>query len=468
MSSCDKDSSGSIPDDRSQQPEAPSIPSTMNKSASSRGKARTRSNGGSRGPIATACEACRRRKSKCVRRSRAGNSEEPCFACDFEASIVPLVFQDLSALQARFDFVGQRLDKLSPEDQLRCRLIWSAAAQQVASENSPDETVAKQTLVQAQTAADSLAIWSKPSFDNCLNLLLLFFVTSGGELTSREANYYLAFSCQHFEHVYHKPADLYDSMGRPQWTAATLALSDLASALELKSFPHIPKKHYAVFGPEGDSLPRTETLRDLLRESPTLFVDSVYSLIPHYLYTGRTVADHFARSVSTVTVEEDIEVVQQAWNSVDEWQRWVLTCNRIILSDNELTMEAKKMSKASLTFYWLPYVWLEHSILEVLCPRLELLSTAANDADLDDVDLLAKLKSLTSLCSMAQTRCQQTLCFYLGFSRNRDGVQPFSSSAGFQFSASRLKLVAHTLLVSPLDQVELFSLGALDKLASVT
>jgi len=97
-----------------------------------------------------------------------------------------------------------------------------------------------QVLKTAQDAADEAAIWRKPTRSNLTSLLLLFFVTASGDLTSIDAEYYLSAACSHFRNVFPRFESLANtSTGILEWNAFALAISDAARALETRTSPFL-------------------------------------------------------------------------------------------------------------------------------------------------------------------------------------------------------------------------------------
>jgi len=97
-----------------------------------------------------------------------------------------------------------------------------------------------QVLKSAQEGADEAAIWRKPTRSNLTSLLLLFFVTASGDLTSIDAEYYLMAACSHFRNVFSNFESLANtSTGIPEWNVWATAIGDAARALETRTSPFL-------------------------------------------------------------------------------------------------------------------------------------------------------------------------------------------------------------------------------------
>ncbi|BGO94985.1 hypothetical protein NBRC10512_006829 [Rhodotorula toruloides] len=205
---------------------------------------------GKRGPAASSCDSCRRRRIACRRRS--GESSGPCESCEkkglscvfgsygpgradivkaFNPSILtgppsvdsrladaelanslglellalygdggsngrstalyPLPIFDYASLATRFQMRGGRLSELSRDDQLLCRIIFASAVPhwQSTASATPDtrKALARQLLSAAQESADTLGIWRKPGSISTKSLLMLQQIVNGGDIASDES-----------------------------------------------------------------------------------------------------------------------------------------------------------------------------------------------------------------------------------------------------------------------------------------
>uniref|UniRef100_A0A0K3CQI5 BY PROTMAP: gi/472584225/gb/EMS21831.1/ transcription factor [Rhodosporidium toruloides NP11] gi/647394449/emb/CDR35679.1/ RHTO0S01e04720g1_1 [Rhodosporidium toruloides] n=1 Tax=Rhodotorula toruloides TaxID=5286 RepID=A0A0K3CQI5_RHOTO len=205
---------------------------------------------GKRGPAASSCDACRRRRIACRRRS--GDSNGPCESCEKKGlscvsgsygpsradivkasgpstlagpssvdsrladdelakslglellmlygdggsdgrsmALYPLPIFDYASLATRFKTRGGRLSELSRDDQLVCRIIFASAAphwQSTASATPETRTaLSRQLLSAAQESADMLGIWRKPGSTSTKSLLMLQQIMNGGDIASDES-----------------------------------------------------------------------------------------------------------------------------------------------------------------------------------------------------------------------------------------------------------------------------------------
>jgi hypothetical protein len=97
-----------------------------------------------------------------------------------------------------------------------------------------------QVLKIAQETADESAIWRKPTRSNLTSLLLLFFITASGDLTSLEAEHYLSAACSQFRSLFPNFDSLVNvATGVPEWSVWATGIADVARALETRTFPFL-------------------------------------------------------------------------------------------------------------------------------------------------------------------------------------------------------------------------------------
>lgn len=135
----------------------------------------------------------------------------------------------------------------------------------------------------------------------------------------------------------------------------------------------------------------------------------------------------------------------------------------------------------------MPCILLDFYALSYLRDRVTALQNDSNDYHQAPLDS-TKLRSYTSLHSIASSRCTRVLCALLRLTRvslnislgessrfadyfqsqNQKGIYLLVATAGHEFSISRIRDLALILLEADVDDWDLFPLGLSDKLASVT
>lgn len=79
-------------------------------------------------------------------------------------------------------------------------------------------------------------MWRTPTRQNVVTLVLLYFATANGDLTSSEAQYYLSAACQHLRSLY-KSVDPSSSplAGGSDWLPISSALHDALRSIEART-----------------------------------------------------------------------------------------------------------------------------------------------------------------------------------------------------------------------------------------
>ncbi|GAA5991063.1 hypothetical protein JCM5350_005413 [Sporobolomyces pararoseus] len=487
---------------------------------------------GRRGPVPTSCDRCRKLRVKCIRKLGGRLGEETCTQCEkrsaectvsneinhsrkavtprsrstslaisppaeqsiirrqvsgakanrfFDlyvttlgtANFIPLCIHDAFKLRTRFEDSGKDFDKLDQDDQLRCRLVFAAAATRFRSiEANEDGSTAIDLFKTAQEAADELAIWRRPTRPNLASLLLLFYLAASGELTSLEAKYYFSAACSHFSILFPTFDSIHNSTF--EWGAYTVPLIDVVVALESRSSPTLTdrsQRDIAVLSHDKvpNYLPPPGLLASFLPNHPAKVVALCSQSVTYYVYTARLLAYRIAESFEEDLPQEDFDVLEQVWTRLDRYNAWATECLALANTstaegDASMTLSALK---SAFVVIWMPCILLDFYALSYLRDRVTALQNDSNDYHQAPLDS-TKLRSYTSLHSIASSRCTRVLCALLRLTRNQKGIYLLVATAGHEFSISRIRDLALILLEADVDDWDLFPLGLSDKLASVT
>ncbi|GAA5879022.1 hypothetical protein JCM3774_004472 [Rhodotorula dairenensis] len=117
---------------------------------------------------------------------------------------VDLPVVDFWELLDKYNDVGQRLDRLSPVDQLLCRITYAFAAplhlpDRLAGNSRRD--IANRLLQEAEALADSLHIWRKVELGHVASLILLSRAKGTGHYTDSESMPYLSAAVAQFRQL---------------------------------------------------------------------------------------------------------------------------------------------------------------------------------------------------------------------------------------------------------------------------
>lgn len=139
---------------------------------------------------------------------------------------------------------GQKLEHLTPIDQLQCRIVYATAApihlpDRIAGDTR--RTVARQLRQDAESMADSLAIWRKPDPRHVAPLVLLYKTFSTEDNKNDDAVPYLAAAISHCRVLAGR------ERSQPTVTAGgatvnvswTLIIMDVLSSMERGRKPHL-------------------------------------------------------------------------------------------------------------------------------------------------------------------------------------------------------------------------------------
>ncbi|GAA5869140.1 hypothetical protein JCM16303_000371 [Sporobolomyces ruberrimus] len=387
----------------------------------------------------------------------------------FEANVIPLLFQSTQHLRNRFEAVGQQLTALEPYDQLRCRLIFASSFRRLGLTVSPTDgkSSSTQVLESAQQLADTAGIWRIPTHQNFTNLLLLYTLVANGDLTSPEADHYLSAACSQFRHIFVLGDDdlvkpVSSSRG---WGAYTLAISDLSAALERRTAPYLSDREFSLFtrNREPYYLPAPDSLRRFIPHALSKLVDQCIHPMTYYLRLARTLAIHFSLEVD----QQDDNRLLSAFDEMDAYRVWWQGCMTVLRSQ-PMSVVFRATAESAITLNYVLGLMLEFSTRDYLSSKLEKLSLDLSRGGMQSVNLPAAPPIVSSLLAISESRCARALALFLRQTRKRNGFYLLVASVGCLCSVNQFNALAATLCESSPNNYELFPLGPLDKLASVT
>ncbi|GAA5829617.1 hypothetical protein JCM5353_003100 [Sporobolomyces roseus] len=469
------------------------------------GSPKPRAAPGARGPVPRACQWCRRLRAKCVFSNGGRIGEARCNACvkkdrpvpaprveqaivstqlssaagsylfdlyfdaskpGVESNILPILFHDGRSLQARYALVGRKLELLNPSEQLRCRLVWAASSKRWQPNQLDDgKAISAQILQGAQEQADSAAIWRRPTIANFISLHLLFGLTANGNFKDADAQYYLLNACQHFGTLFPTPSSFTSQVNEKQgWAAYSVATVDAAIALENGTAPHLSDQAFATFPTDRTPYEGTSPaflLRFSPHADPQRINQGVHPL-SSYLKVARSLAQHFSRLELSVANQQNFQLLLETFRWMDSYERWAVE-SLALHNSQEVPHLVKTGAQSAITLLYIPCLMLEFSVREHLRRRV----SAAENENVGGFPS-ESIASLISFLDATEERCQRSLCKFLRHTRNREGVYLLSAVTGYLSSNQRLCAIATTLCKSSQLDWELFPLGPVDKLASVT
>ncbi|GAA5868905.1 hypothetical protein JCM16303_000302 [Sporobolomyces ruberrimus] len=389
-----------------------------------------------------------------------------------ELSFIPLLLHDPWELRTIFDAHGGQLDRLNENEQLRCRLIWASAARRWAQLDARAPTDApspRQLLERCRDDADTLSIWRTPTRTNSITLLLLFLATTDGDLTSKEAQYYLSAACQHLRSIY-APVD--SEPGGLEWLPLALALHDALRSLECRVPCSLSDRDFSILSPDGDPtyLAPPSLLASYLLEGSSKVVEYSAQMTLYCVYTARLFAHHQAELSRDVTVQRDFDVLDVVWNRLDALERSMEDAFALISGPGGPNVGGVDFAILQLTFggSWLPSLQIEFSALMYLRDRLDEFGKVHFRSGPIDHAPGPHRSAVESLYAVAVARSERSLCLFLRYTRNREGISLLAARSGCIFSIGRLNDLAAALYHVKTENADLFPFGMLDKLASLT
>jgi hypothetical protein len=259
-------------------------------------------------------------------------------------------------------------------------VVFAASSRRLSLGSSGDSSA--EILDQAQQLADKLSIWRTPSYDNLLNLLLLFNLVAKGDIGSPEADHYLSAACTQFRHIFVSgSAELAEPTSSSRgWVAYTLAIVDIASALERRVPPYLyvfsteklvkppesslnltccsvksrSNRDFLIFtqGIEPYDLPPPHFLLNALPASLSRLLDQCVYPLTYYIRLSRDLATHFSQPDGYVTLEQDVHRIQATFRRLDVYTRWWEDCMTLLRSqkfdpDVRTTAQVKESSSLS-------------------------------------------------------------------------------------------------------------------------
>ncbi|GAA5868912.1 hypothetical protein JCM16303_000305 [Sporobolomyces ruberrimus] len=402
-------------------------------------------------------------------------------------------------LRARFDAIGGQLDRLEEDEQLRCRLIWSSAAKRWSELDGtphPSSPSSRHLLKTCREIADSSKIWRSPTRPNLITLLLLFWATANGDLTSNEAQYYSSAACQHIRPIY-SPTDAFPSPSAPglEWPALAAASYDALSSLESRKpcflqvalpghpiactrrllttlsivFNNRSDRDFAILSPDGPPmyLAPPSLLASYLAEGSSKVVEHCAQTTLYWLYTARLLASHQARLSRDVTMQQDFDLLDAVWNRSDTLERWLEDAFALIRATG-LDVIDLAMLQVLLGTSWLPALHFEFAAASYLRERVDEMGRTHLGVGPTGHSSGSHESAAKSLHSVAVARSERALCIFLRHTRNREGIYLLAAGTGYVCSVERLNDLAAALYHAKVDNSDLFPFGAADKLASLT
>ncbi|GAA5991061.1 hypothetical protein JCM5350_005412 [Sporobolomyces pararoseus] len=414
---------------------------------------------GRRGPVPTSCDRCRKLRVKCIRRLGGRLGEETCTQCEkrsaectvsneishsrkavtprqrstslaisppaeqtiirrqvsgakanrffdlyFDPTVtgcsnfIPLCLHDTVQLRVRFENCGKNLHRLERNDQV---LFVEAAQRSRSIHAKEDGSTAIEILKSAQEAADKAAIWRQPTRPNLTSLLLLFWVTASGDLTSIEAKHYLSAACSHFSRLFTDSGSLRSvTTDTLEWLAWTVPIIDATVALETRTLPNLSKRDTSVLSHETvpNYLPPLDLIASFLPSQPAKIVAMCSHSVPFYVYSARLLAHLAVESITASSAQRDFDNLEQIWSRMDRFNTWSTGALDLLQlsKTGQLTLTTESMIKNREGMYLL--VGSAGHQFSVL--RLQHLANTLFSADVDDWDffplgLADKLASVT-------------------------------------------------------------------------
>lgn len=375
---------------------------------------------------------------------------------------VPVV--DFWALRSRFHAAGDRLDRLTPVDQLLCRIAFAFAA----PVHLPDrligrsrQDITKGLEVEAEGLADRLALWRKPDLLHVAPLLLLYKVRETENAHAEDAQPYLAAAAAQFRQLARRePGNLNANVGGPITNLCwSLVIMDAFGAAERRHMPHLSRSEVATYlGREHAAFPTFSELQASLEAGP----EAAMSRVLDGVHVGVLLAHDLATYASgTSCTRGDLESI---WARMDEVYEW---CRTAGFACSVSPADGSWILRIYTSLLWAVVITMEFTVSELISDAISRAVSPAGAAhQLPDT---AQLSGLVALCSTSQRRILVAICQYLpqNYPRDSPPLYALGIMQGVICSVARVLDIARALVSAPANDPALFPLGVADKLAAV-
>ncbi|BGP40277.1 hypothetical protein JCM10450v2_004257 [Rhodotorula kratochvilovae] len=377
--------------------------------------------------------------------------------------LFPPPMLDYIGLMGRFEAAGRQLPALTPDDQLLCRIVFAAAAPHWASKAAPASSMPQQLLEAAQSSADRLAIWRKPTSTHATALVLLQQAAGRGHIVSQDAFAYLSSALAHI-HV-HKVCDPAAAGGTRGEGAPSLVwvatVFDACAAVELGTPPVLSDGYYAEFFRRGNKVKLTS--RTMLEKVMRIDPWSTTIFLLHHLLVAVTLLRRVAYLLDqSRDIEQgqqrcgDFEGVRKSMDNVYAWGAMALDVAR--------TAEDPFLRTIIGMYTHIAYgstVFAELAVFKLFQRIVENDAVNSSPASPEGVAALG--------VDERYARLQQSACAYLRAARLEAPATNFLAVfTGSLWSTSRLCELANAVLATSAWQEQLHPDGPRDKLASLT
>ncbi|GAA5987879.1 hypothetical protein JCM10908_007254 [Rhodotorula pacifica] len=399
---------------------------------------------------------------------------------------VDLPVIDFWALFAKYNSVGQRLDRLSRVDevsfsfytvglpdadadddhtmQLLCRITYAFAAplylpDQLAGNTRRD--IAHRLLQEAEMLADSLLIWRKVELEHVAPLILLSRAKSTSDPIANGYTPYLSAAVAQFRQLTRRSvANLEAENTAMRQLGWSLIAADIFGSAERREVPNMTREELAVLlSGCPPSLPTTSELCTAARFSAELSMSYILQAVHVAILIAHDTATYTSRDLFS------LETTTALWLRLDDVYGWARNTLFAVASPEE---DGHNLIRIYTHVLWVAGLAIEMSLIQHLSEMITQAATPNNRiCGLQDTEHLSKL---VAMCGHANQRLSRALCAFLRLPQEQPHLTPlytFGMAPGVVCSVARVLDLASAFGSVSASDLTLFPLGARDKLMSI-
>ncbi|GAA5987877.1 hypothetical protein JCM10908_007253 [Rhodotorula pacifica] len=371
---------------------------------------------------------------------------------------------DFWLLYLRFMDAGQQLKRLTPVDELLCRVTYASVAplhfpDRVAGNSRGD--IARHLLQEAEARADELLIWRNVKIEHVAPLLLLACAKSTAEPAGDASTPYFAAATSQFRQLMRGSTTNIDEGSQPMRQLGwSLIVGDVFRAAERRERPNLLRNEISTL--LAGSPPIFPTLERLLEDARVSAADSMDRML-QAIHIGVLVAHDTATYVSSQSVS--VEEITSLWLRLDEMYNW---SRHTLFAVHDPSLVGWNLTRIYTHVVWVTALVLEATLIQHLSEMITQSATSNTwTCGLQDTE---HISGLITMCGHGNKRLSRGLCALLRLPQEQPDLRRlhiFSMVPGVICSVSRVLDLANAFVTAPASDQTLFPLGASDKLASV-
>ncbi|BGP20202.1 hypothetical protein JCM10213v2_008338 [Rhodosporidiobolus nylandii] len=247
-----------------------------------------------------------------------------------DGALYPLPVINSQLLLEQYEKAGRRLGKMDQQDELLCRTVFPLAARLLTSSSArPPSDLSRQLFLDAQTHADALAVWRKPTRTNAISLLLLHQAAGNGEISHPDTRPYMAGLVEQVSQLLSvDPQAIKGAQGSSTSNLGwCIGAFDAFTAVEAGRAPRLSEREYRkAFDLSRPALPSRATLSIALAVDPFSLTSCILGGLALVISIARDVAYNLEDFTTSGVVERGPEsFFPDVWQKIDAVQAWAGT-----------------------------------------------------------------------------------------------------------------------------------------------